>query len=131
MGGEMTERARMPNRRQSFRRKFKYSSKEGPGSEDEGMMYFGTVSFYIEPEWAARLHQTLNFDRPYEVFIDCAKSSSDAAFAAEAAAIYASLALQYGCPLKKLVDAGPKLEHGKPAEPVGFFLRMVLNKDIT
>jgi hypothetical protein len=110
----VTARTILPNRRPSWRRKFGFAS----DPTRQPMTYFGTVSYFGEPP-------NVDFARPAEVFVDCGKSSSDAAFQAEAAAIYASFALQYGCPIDKLVAAAPKLEDGRSAEPVGAFLRMV------
>jgi hypothetical protein len=115
----MTERAILPTRRPSWRRKFGFAS----DPNKQPMTYFGTVSYFGEPP-------NIDEKRPYEVFVDCRKQTSDAAFQAEAAAIFASFALQYGCPLEKLVEAAPRLENGpngepRHAEPVGAFLRMV------
>lgn len=115
----MSNRAVLPNRRPSWRRKFAFSVEKGRGE----LTYFGTVSYF--GPWNAP-----DLSRPAEVFLDCGKATSDAGYQAEAAAIYASFALQHGCPLQRLIDAGPKLQDGSAAEPVGHFLKMIAEGEV-
>jgi hypothetical protein len=125
----MSDRARLPNRRPSWRRKLQWCRDP---SRQNPMTFFLTVSFFPRTfSWLAQWHWVLDSTRPYELFIDCAKQDSDQAIQAEAAAIYASLALQFGCPLETLLKSAPRNEpteeypEGSFGEVVGHCLGLI------
>ncbi len=62
-----------------------------------------------------------------EIFLSSEKVGSNAADLARDAAITASLALQYGCPLPTLLHALTREEDGAAAGPVGVALEMIEN----
>lgn len=118
----MTERSVLPTRRPAHRRKFEHGN----------LKFFGTVSYFDEQfDRATGVYRAPDRKKPAEVFIDCAKATSDMGYLASAAAIFASLALQHGCPLSTLIGAAPKLDdEGTPAEPVGHFLKLIADGEV-
>lgn len=85
----MTARTRLPNRRRGDLVSF----------EHEGVRYTAQLGYY--PNGLAA-----------EVFLDAGKEGSAVNTMAREAAVLASIALQFGTPLKMLRDALPKLADG-------------------
>jgi hypothetical protein len=98
----MTDRERLPNRRTNRTYQFEHG----------GRRYYGTVGFYRG--W-----------RPGEVFLDAGKPGTDINAMAHAGAVFLSLALQYGCPLKVALDALPTHKDGTSADPFGAMLKII------
>jgi ribonucleoside-diphosphate reductase alpha chain len=64
-----------------------------------------------------------------EVFITNHRASSGAGIMASDAAIAASLALQYGCPVDVLRKALARDSHGRASGPLGAALDLIVGKD--
>jgi hypothetical protein len=95
-------RRRLSNRRQIITETFKV----------DGITYHGSVGVYDDGS-------------PGEIWLEAGRVGSAVQQAARSAAIAASLALQYGCEMKTLRGALPKLSNGKPADSLGQFLSLV------
>jgi hypothetical protein len=95
----MTARARLPDRRASTTFVI----------ESQGLTFTVTVSAFDTGELA-------------EVFITNHHASSGAGIMASDAAIAASLALQYGCPVEVLRKALARDSHGRASSPLGVAL---------
>jgi hypothetical protein len=93
-------RSRLPARRVS----------ETFGFEVGGLYYRATISRFPEGSLVA------------EIFLSSHKSGSQADANARDAAVAASLALQYGCPLEVLRGALLRDMQGRPATPLGVAL---------
>jgi hypothetical protein len=102
----MSERARLPNRRQSTT----YSL------EVNGLEYTATVSQFADG--------TLG-----EVFLQNHKPGSQSDCNARDAAVAASLALQFGCPLEVLQRALLRDRHGRPSTPLGAALDAIASRE--
>jgi hypothetical protein len=96
-------RRRPPNRREIITETFTHG----------GITFHGSVGIY--PDDGA----------PAEIWLEGGKVGSDVQQAARSAAIAASLALQFHCPLTTMRAALPKLQGGKPADALGTFLSLV------
>jgi len=92
----MTGRERLPNRRRSY----------AFGIESGDVQYRAQISCFAD-------------GRPGEIFLDGPKIGSAAQVAAHDAAVAASLALQFGCPVSTLRHALTKLPNGTSAGPLG------------
>lgn len=101
-------RERLPNRRQCDNITFSH----------DGMR--GIVSF-------ARYDAPMDDGDIAEIFIDIGKPGSGLKAATQAAAIAASLALQRGTPFEEIRGALPRLEDGRPAEPLGAAMDAILS----
>jgi hypothetical protein len=80
--------------------------------DHEGQRYFGSVSRF-------------EGGRPAEVFLDAGKTGSSIQAIARDGAVFASLALQYGCPLEVLKKAITRLDDGSAAGPFGKLLDLI------
>jgi hypothetical protein len=101
----MSERQRLPNRRQS----------ETYGFEHAGLKYTATASWFAD-------------GRLGEIFISNGKSDSQADANAKDAAILASLCLQHCAPLDVICKALLRDSRGQPATPVGMALDMLAGR---
>jgi hypothetical protein len=63
--------------------------------------------------------------RVAEIFLHCPKAGSDAADIARDAAVVASLALQFGCPVETLRHALTRGSDGRAAGPIGAVLDLL------
>lgn len=107
----MTERRRLPSRRASVTVSFKHSIVGGKPTE-----FKLTVGFFED-------------ETPGEIFVNTSqRAGSEADMNASDAAVLASLALQYGCPLEILCAAVKRNPDGSPTGPIGRALDEV--KDI-
>lgn len=79
----------------------------------DNLTYHGSIGLYEDEE------------TPGEVWLEAGKVGSAVQQTARSGAIAASMALQYGCPLKELQSSLPKLPNGKPADALGTFLSLV------
>jgi hypothetical protein len=102
MPASNSARQLLPNRRQTDTFRF----------DHEGHRYFGSVSLFED-------------GRPAEVFLDAGRPGSSIQSIARDGAVFASLALQYGCPLEVLRKAITRLDDGTAAGPFGKLLDMV------
>jgi hypothetical protein len=102
----MTARRRLANRRNSTTF----------GIESQGLAFTVTVSSFDNGELA-------------EVFITNHRASSGAGIMASDAAIAASLALQYGCPVETLRKALARDSQGRASGPLGCALDMIAASD--
>jgi hypothetical protein len=98
----MTARARLPNRRASTTF----------GIESQGLAFTVTVSAFDNGELA-------------ELFITNHHASSGAGIMASDAAIAASLALQFGCPVEVLRKALARDSRGNASGPLGCALDII------
>jgi hypothetical protein len=80
--------------------------------EHEGLRFHGSVSRYSDGRIA-------------EFFLDLEKPGGTAGIAARDAAVAASLALQFGCPVATLRRALTRLTDGSAAGPLGRLLDLV------
>jgi hypothetical protein len=92
----MTARERLPNRRGSVVFEL----------EVHGLRYTVTVSHFAD-------------GRPAEIFLQNHKPGSQSDANARDAAVAASLALQFGCPLETLRRALLRDSQGRPSTPLG------------
>jgi hypothetical protein len=111
----VSNRQVLPNRRHNETIRFVHGKQR----------YYGAVGYYPDPE---RFYLP-DLKRPAEIFLDAGKPGTDIQHMARAGAVAVSLALQYGCPLKVLIDALPVLEDGTAADPLGAMLRLIAPKD--
>jgi hypothetical protein len=103
----MTDRERLPERRYSETLKFTHDTYVGPHK------YIITVGFYED-------------GRPGEIFMNTEMKAGSLADATVAdAAVAASLALQYGCPLDVLRAAMKRAPSGEPMGPLAHALDAV------
>jgi hypothetical protein len=102
-GISSAKRLRLPPRRAS----------ETFGFEVGGLHYYGTISRFTED------------GRVAEIFLSNHRSGSQADANARDAAVAASLAFQYGCPLEVLRGALLRDMQGSPATPLGIALDIV------
>ena len=79
----------------------------------DGIKHKGSVSKYAD-------------GRPAEIFLDSGKPGSAVQAFARDAAVFASLALQYGCPLQVLHSAVTRTDTGEAAGPGGKLLDLVV-----
>jgi hypothetical protein len=100
-GISSAKRLRLPPRRAS----------ETFGFEVGGLHYYGTISRFTED------------GRVAEIFLSNHRSGSQADANARDAAVAASLAFQYGCPLEVLRGALLRDMQGSPATPLGIAAR--------
>jgi len=98
----MTERMRLDNRRRS----------ETFGFECAGLKYTATESWVDD-------------GRLGEIFLSNHRANSHADACATDAAILASLALQFGCPLAVLCRALLRDSQGRPSTPIGVALDLL------
>ena len=87
------------------------------GFEVGGLDYYGTISRFAED------------GRVAEIFLSNNKSGSQADANARDAAVAASLAFQFGCPLDVLRDALLRDLRGKAATPLGVALDLVAERE--
>lgn len=80
--------------------------------EHNGKRYVGSVSFFDD-------------GRPAEVFLNGVKQNTEADTNARDAAIAASLALQFGCPIDTLRRALTRNPGGDAAGPLGMILDLI------
>lgn len=78
-----------------------------------GLTYQATVGFYSD-------------GRPGEIFLDCAKSGTDAQINARDAAIALSMALQFGASLEAVRGALSRQESGEADGPLGRLLDILV-----
>lgn len=95
-------RLALPNRRLASRFKFHHG----------GIRYYATLGF--EPD-----------GEPREIFLQGGKAGSAIEAVARDTAVFASLALQYGCPLEVMQKAITRLDDGSPAGPGGRLLDLI------
>jgi hypothetical protein len=100
------ERARLLNRRSS----------ETFEIELHGLRYAATFSRFLD-------------GRPAEIFLNNHKPGSQSDMNARDAAVAASLALQFGCPLDVLQGALLRDSHGVPATPLGAAVDQIARLD--
>lgn len=96
----MTERKRLPNRRQCNRYEFVHG----------GFRYFGVIGFRPGTK------------EPTELFLQAGKAGTAIEAIARDAAILASLALQHGAGVDDLRHALTRLDNNSPAGPVAALL---------
>jgi len=106
-GISSAKRSRLPPRRAS----------ETFGFEVGGLHYYGTISRFPEDGCVA------------EVFLSNNKSGSHADANARDAAVAASLAFQFGCPLDVLRNALLRDLQGRAATPLGVALDLVAKRE--
>ena len=99
-------REELPKRRQSETIKFEHSN----------FKWHATFGFYDD-------------GRLGEVFLSTAKAGEMGRHLANDAAISASLALQYGCPLEKLMEALCRDSAGEPQTPLAIALSKGMKKE--
>jgi hypothetical protein len=97
-----TARERLPNRRASI----------SFGFECNGLRYTATVSRFADGRMA-------------EIFLSNTKPSSQSDVNARDAAVAASLACQFGCPLETLRHALLRDSAGRPSSPLGVALDLI------
>lgn len=95
-------RNKLANRRGAVTHAFKH----------DGMNYVGTFS-------------TFDDGRPAEIFMNSEKLDTTADTNARDAAIAASLALQFGCPVETLRHALTRKPDGSALGPLGWFLDLI------
>jgi hypothetical protein len=100
-----TARQLLPNRRETDTFRFDHA----------GHRYFGSVSLFGD-------------GRPAEVFLDAGRPGSSIQAIARDGAVFASLALQHGCPLEVLRRAITRFDDGSAAGPFGKLLDLVENE---
>ena len=88
-----------------------------------GIGYTAGVGFAYDPETGA-------IGPAAEVFLDCAKSSSDLTSLARDAAVSISLSLQHGCPLETLAGAITRSEDGSAAGLAGVAVDEILARGL-
>jgi hypothetical protein len=98
----MPNRERLPNRRASQNLEF----------ERDSLNYYMTIGLYPD-------------GRPGEIFLNSKHANSLLDVLAHDAAILASLALQFGCPLDTLRHALKRDSSGTAASPIGAALDLV------
>jgi hypothetical protein len=98
----MPNRERLPNRRASQNLEF----------ERDNLNYYMTIGLYPD-------------GRPGEIFLNSKHANSLLDVLAHDAAILASLALQFGCPLDTLRHALKRDSSGTAASPIGAALDLV------
>ena len=103
----MTARERLPNRRAS----------ESFTFECGGLRYHATISYFAD-------------GRIGEVFITNIKPSSQSDVNARDAAVVASLALQFGCPIDVLRKALMRDPRGVASSPLGIALDSLADKEV-
>lgn len=86
-----------------------------------GIGYTANVGFYLDPN-------TGLLGRVGELFLDCAKSSSDLTALARDAAVSISLALQNGCDLATIASAMTRDESGQSAGLAGVAVDEILKR---
>src|SRR6516164_1390697 len=106
-GINSVKRSRLPPRRAC----------DTSGFEVGGLHYYGTISRFTEGGCVA------------EIFLSNNKSGSQADANARDAAVAASLAFQFGCPLDVLRDALLRDLRGKAATPLGAALDLVAERE--
>jgi hypothetical protein len=97
-----TARQRLSNRRETDTFRF----------DHEGQRYFGSVSRFDD-------------GRAAEVLLDAGKPGSSIQAIARDGGVFASLALQYGCPLEVLRKAITRLDDGSAVGPLGKLLDLI------
>jgi hypothetical protein len=100
-------RETLPNRRRSETIKFQAGVPGYPLSN-----FIATVGFYPD-------------GRVGEIFLHSSKSGSDRCIAMQEAAVTASQALQWGCPLESLRSAMPRAADGTPEGPLGTLFDLI------
>lgn len=80
--------------------------------EQEGLHYVGTIGYFSDGHAA-------------EIFLNSTKANTSTDTNARDAAIAASLALQFGCPIETLQHALTRNADGSAAGPLGRFLDLV------
>jgi ribonucleoside-diphosphate reductase alpha chain len=103
----MTVRERLPNRRASESFTFEYG----------GLRYHATISYFAD-------------GRVGELFITNTKPSSQSDVNARDAAVAASLALQFGCPIDVLRKALLRDPRGVASSPLGSALDHLLTGEV-
>jgi hypothetical protein len=98
----MSDRARLPNRRQSELVEF----------EQNGVTYIASCSRYAD-------------DNLGEIFLDGAKIGTGAQIAGREAAVTASLCFQHGVNARSLLHSLEKLANGSAAGPLGRALELL------
>lgn len=104
----MTERRRLPNRRQA----------ETFELEAGGLRYVCTIGRFADGALA-------------EIFITNGKAGSDSDIAARDSAVVASIALQFGVPLDVLRHALMRDAQGRPSGPLGAALDLLAMAEAT
>jgi hypothetical protein len=99
-------RNRLPNRRPS----------ETIAFERNGSHYCMTIGYFPD-------------GRPGELFLNVDRSDSLLDVLVSDAAILASLAMQFGCPLETIAHALKRNSHGVAASPIGAALDMVVEME--
>jgi ribonucleoside-diphosphate reductase alpha chain len=97
-------RAPLPNRRLAERLKF----------EHRNIRYYATLGY--DPS---------DGSAPLEIFLSAGKIGSGIEAIARDTAVFASLALQHGCPLETLRNAVTRLDDGTAAGPGGRLLDII------
>lgn len=100
----MTARTPLPTRRLAERLKF----------EHRGIKYYGSLGY-----------DPVDHSAPREMFLQAGKVGSGVEAIARDTAVFASLALQHGCPLETLRNAVTRLDDGSAAGPGGRLLDMI------
>ena len=103
----MTERRRLPNRRQA----------ETFELEAGGLRYVCTIGRFADGALA-------------EIFITNGKAGSDSDIAARDSAVVVSIALQFGVPLDVLRHALMRDAQGRPSGPLGTALDFVAKQEL-
>lgn len=95
-------REEMPDRRETWTMDF----------EHEGVEYAASIGYFSD-------------GRVSEIFVSGGKPGSAVSIMSNEASIIASVALQFGAPLKTIKSALPKLKDGRPAGPLGVALKLL------
>ena len=112
MSSSTAKRSRLPPRRASETFRFELG----------GLHYHATISRF---HYHATISRFTEGGRVAEIFLSNNKSGSQADANARDAAVAASLAFQYGCPLEVLRGALLRDMQGSPATPLGMALDIV------
>jgi hypothetical protein len=106
INGAPTTRKQLPNRRRA----------ETLTIEGNGLAHTAPYGFFSDGKVG-------------EVFLQNHKPGSQADSNARDAAVAASLALQYGCPLEVLKRALLRDSHGRPSTPLGVALDLIAERE--
>ena len=112
MSSSTAKRSRLPPRRASETFRFELG----------GLHYHATISRF---HYHATISRFTEGGRVAEIFLSNYRSGSQADANARDAAVAASLAFQYGCPLEVLRGALLRDMQGSPATPLGMALDIV------
>ena len=112
MSSSTAKRSRLPPRRASETFRFELG----------GLHYHATISRF---HYHATISRFTEGGRVAEIFLSNHRSGSQADANARDAAVAASLAFQYGCPLEVLRGALLRDMQGSPATPLGMALDIV------